>query len=376
MKAVFVFSHSMLFRAWDTACERLQEQGIEAVVVSQMSAVDWDEFAAREVGGADAVYLNLSRHFPSFETLVRSAQKVRLAIAAGIETESELPACDPAWRETIDQYLKAGGIDDLANAAKFLLYRAGCLNEAPGLPAEPILCGVLDLDSNRLFDTTTDYFAYQNSNGNKLNGKPITALCFGRSLWLDGDLALPHAAIRALEERGFTALPIFCDWELATSFGRASEHPLDQILKHCGDRLTLIWNGLFSHTGQTDDSGGPFSTMVNTAFAWSATSRVVTKAQFDGICRVYIENKKNREWLARDNIYALEEITRRLLEAHSRGLWLADPDQIEAVQQTVLSLEGDLEERMGPVSGEFQGGSVDILTREKVDAWNYRYRVK
>ncbi len=77
MKTVFVFSHPMLFRAWDTGWERLQKQGIEAVVVSQMSAVDWDEFAAREVSGADAVYLDLSRHFPNLETLVRSAQKTQ-----------------------------------------------------------------------------------------------------------------------------------------------------------------------------------------------------------------------------------------------------------------------------------------------------------
>jgi cobaltochelatase CobN len=118
------------------------------------------------------------------------------------------------------------------------------------------------------------------------------------------------------------------------------------------------------------------ATMVNAAYAWSATSRVVTKDQFDGICRVYIEDEENRLWLTNSNIYALEEITRRLLEAQARGLWQADDEQLEAVRETVLSIEGDLEERMGPVQGELQGGSVDIITRDEVEAWDYKFQVK
>ena len=108
MKAVFVFSHPMLFRAWDAACERLQEQGIEAVVVSQMSAVDWNDFAAREVNGADAVYLDLSRHFPSFETLVHNAQKAGVVVASGIETETG------KFRFLVEQNLRIIGVQGLS----------------------------------------------------------------------------------------------------------------------------------------------------------------------------------------------------------------------------------------------------------------------
>jgi cobaltochelatase CobN len=124
------------------------------------------------------------------------------------------------------------------------------------------------------------------------------------------------------------------------------------------------------------EGAGRVATMVNTAFSWAATARVVTKDQYDGIARTYIENDENRAWLLEANPYALEEITRRLLEAESRGLWQADDDDMEAVKQAVLAVEGDLEDRMGAVDGEFQGGAVDIKTRDQVDAWRYRFQVK
>jgi cobaltochelatase CobN len=116
--------------------------------------------------------------------------------------------------------------------------------------------------------------------------------------------------------------------------------------------------------------------MVNALFAWSATTRLVTKNQFDRIVKRYLENEDNKQWLAKHNIYALEEITRRLLEASSRELWQADEEQLEQLHQAVLEVEGDLEERMGPVRGEFQGGSVDIKTRESVKEWSYDYTLE
>ena len=117
------------------------------------------------------------------------------------------------------------------------------------------------------------------------------------------------------------------------------------------------------------------SSMINTLFHWSASSHSVTDEQFDAVWRVYIENDKNREWLNSENIYALEEITRRLLEAASRKLWNADNDIIEQLKNVMLSIEGDMEERMGPVKGEFQGSSVDIKRRKDVQKWSYDFTI-
>ncbi|NLD91103.1 MAG: cobaltochelatase subunit CobN [Fibrobacter sp.] len=118
---------------------------------------------------------------------------------------------------------------------------------------------------------------------------------------------------------------------------------------------------------------GKISSMVNTLFHWSATSKVVTDAQFDSVWRMYIDNEENRKWLQSENIYALEEVTRRLLEASSRKMWSADSDKLEKLQSVMLTIEGEIEERMGTVDGEFQGSSVDIKKRGEVSKWKYEF---
>jgi hypothetical protein len=42
----------------------------------------------------------------------------------------------------------------------------------------------------------------------------------------------------------------------------------------------------------------------------------------------------------------------------------------------VLEIEGDIEESMGSVKGEFQGSSVGIKTRAAVKEWAYEFRAK
>lgn len=91
---------------------------------------------------------------------------------------------------------------------------------------------------------------------------------------------------------------------------------------------------------------------VNNLFKWSATSERVSKAMFDRVCELYIENTENLDWLRQENPYALEELTRRLLEAHSRGLWEADEKMLALVRMAALDVEGDMEESMGEVDGE------------------------
>jgi cobaltochelatase CobN len=117
------------------------------------------------------------------------------------------------------------------------------------------------------------------------------------------------------------------------------------------------------------------SSRVNTLFKWSATSGQVSKALFDAVVHTYILDEENRAWLRRDNPYALEEITRRLLEAASRELWDADADLLAAVQSAALEIEGDMEETMGEVQEEFQGGKVDVLTVKDVEKWKMEWKI-
>jgi cobaltochelatase CobN len=75
-------------------------------------------------------------------------------------------------------------------------------------------------------------------------------------------------------------------------------------------------------------------------FKWSATTHQVEKWVFDEVVQTYLCNKENPKWLRQNNPYALEEITRRLMEAESRGLWVADEDFLADVQEVALMIEG------------------------------------
>ena len=79
-----------------------------------------------------------------------------------------------------------------------------------------------------------------------------------------------------------------------------------------------------------------------------------------------------RQFFEENNPYALEEIARRLLEAESRGLWDADPEVLEGLRNSYLEIEGWMEDMAG--DGEFQGGSVDIMTMEDVPDWDKKMR--
>jgi len=66
---------------------------------------------------------------------------------------------------------------------------------------------------------------------------------------------------------------------------------------------------------------------------------------------------------------------RRLLEAATRGLWDADDEQMEALKGAALDIEGDMEDLIGEVTEEFQGGKIDVLTVDSVEKWKMEWRL-
>ena len=99
-------------------------------------------------------------------------------------------------------------------------------------------------------------------------------------------------------------------------------------------------------------------------FGWQATTHEVDDWLFDAAVDVFIRDDDNRQFFEENNPYALEEMTRRLLEAHSRGLWETDQETLSLLQDRYLDIEALLEEKAG--EGEFQGGAVNIYNREDV----------
>ncbi|AIS51710.1 cobaltochelatase CobN [Thermoanaerobacter kivui] len=116
------------------------------------------------------------------------------------------------------------------------------------------------------------------------------------------------------------------------------------------------------------------SKRIGRVYGWEATTQEVDDWIFDDIAKTFILNRENRQFFKENNPWAMEEIVRRLLEAEQRGLWKADPQVLESLRETYLEIEGWLEEDMGDVKGEFQGGAIDILTAEEVSDWGAKMK--
>lgn len=96
-------------------------------------------------------------------------------------------------------------------------------------------------------------------------------------------------------------------------------------------------------------------------YGWDATTGLVDDSLFDDMARTFVLNADNRAFFEEHNPWALEELTRRLLEAEARGVWKADPQVLDALRQSYLDMEGSLEERTEASGDAFQGGSIDII---------------
>ncbi len=102
-------------------------------------------------------------------------------------------------------------------------------------------------------------------------------------------------------------------------------------------------------------------------YGWASVSGLAKDWMFEEIARKYVLNKEMREWFLKHNKWALEEITRRLIEAGMRGVWRAPKDIMEELRKTYSEIEGYLEGELS--GGEVQGGSIDIVSYEDVEVW-------
>jgi cobaltochelatase CobN len=112
------------------------------------------------------------------------------------------------------------------------------------------------------------------------------------------------------------------------------------------------------------------SKRVGRVYGWEASTQEVDDWIFDDITKAFVLDEEMRRFFEENNPYALEEMSRRLLEAQSRGLWNPDPQVLEALKNSYLEIESWMEELAG--EGEFQGGAVDIMSFEDVPDWDQK----
>jgi len=119
---------------------------------------------------------------------------------------------------------------------------------------------------------------------------------------------------------------------------------------------------------------GDIAKRVGRVYGWDASAEVVGDWIFDDIATTFVLNEENRKFFEENNPWALEEMSRRLLEAEKRGVWKARPDVLSRLQEHYLEIEGWMEEDMGDVGGDFQGGNIEVITRKDVKEWSEKSR--
>ena len=92
---------------------------------------------------------------------------------------------------------------------------------------------------------------------------------------------------------------------------------------------------------------GDLSTTVDVVLGWDATAGVVSDTLWSDVAEKYAFNEHRQEWMRDVNPWALDSITDTLLEAINRGLWDADDETRNRLQDLNLQVDGDLEARAG-----------------------------
>ena len=119
------------------------------------------------------------------------------------------------------------------------------------------------------------------------------------------------------------------------------------------------------------------SKRIGRVYGWDATTDEVDDWIFDEITNTFVLDDENRKFFEENNPWALEEISRRLIEAYERNLWEADEDIIEELKDYYIEMEGWIEEGMGDIEGDFQGGSIDIIDLNEIESFREKlYKIK
>ncbi len=83
---------------------------------------------------------------------------------------------------------------------------------------------------------------------------------------------------------------------------------------------------------------------LSNTYGWSATASAVKNWTYDQFSATFLQDKAMLERLTALNPHATISMTRRLLEAHSRGFWEAEEGTIEELQDLYADLETRIEE--------------------------------
>ncbi|MBL6955642.1 MAG: magnesium chelatase subunit H [Chlorobium phaeobacteroides] len=82
---------------------------------------------------------------------------------------------------------------------------------------------------------------------------------------------------------------------------------------------------------------------LSNTYGWSATASAVKDWTYTAFNETFLRDREMLEQLKSHNIHATLSMTRRLLEANSRGFWKTDKETIEELQELYSELENSME---------------------------------
>jgi magnesium chelatase subunit H len=88
---------------------------------------------------------------------------------------------------------------------------------------------------------------------------------------------------------------------------------------------------------------GEISNRVTYMLGWDAVTKSVDDWVYKKTAETYALDPQMRERLATLNPQAIKNIVGRMLEAHGRGMWKADQNMIDELQEIYADLEDRLE---------------------------------
>jgi cobaltochelatase CobN len=182
-------------------------------------------------------------------------------------------------------------------------------------------------------------------------------------------------AFGAQVQGGFSLLAKHLGGKPLRSYQNTSERGKAPMIESLGDNLmrlageTLLnpfWRD--SLLAREYEGASELMHILQNVFSAQCLTECFPDGLLDQLTQVYVNDEAMRQWFQRHNPFALEEIARRMLELHSRGKWKPGDEVLQALRESYLAIEGDMEGRTES-AGDIQGGALTIVTNSDVAAW-------
>ena len=177
-----------------------------------------------------------------------------------------------------------------------------------------------------------------------------------------------YGAVKALTGRNDVEVVTVDTRDISSTEVRGMKDEVERIVR--AKLLNPVWISEMKKHGYRGAS--EFQRRILHLYGWSATTKLVDDWVFEEIAKTYVLDEEMRKWFIENNVWALEEIARRLIEATERGLWRAPEEMLEELREAYGEIEGVLEDSIG--GGEVQGGAISIYTAEDVSEWKSKLR--